>query len=314
MKRLISSVAITAYLTGIGGLAISLQNQVFAQVQNQNELYYTFYGQKIPLSLRQDTVAVSFKPVRLRGKSLLQQLQEDLQSGGISGTRSRNQGTGLNVEVNPLGAFALVKLPASTRSSVANLQQQIQKQGYVKETLPVLTRNLGDKKLESTSQTIVLPNEIVVNFEPKLSESQKQLILIRNNLEIVRQLRFTKNHYLVRSKSVSGTAVLSLANQLTDTTGIQSATPNFIQSTSYQTIASDSLKETPNAIAHLQSLLASLPQPKNTPRRTSLLPLQWHLNSTPRRGQLLPRTDIHATEAWKKVMGVVMLWLQSLIA
>ncbi len=317
MKRLISSIAITSYLLGIGNLTIlPLQHQASAQAQKTDKLYYTFYGQTIPLSLRQDTVAVAFKPVRTRGKALFQQLQDDLRSLS-SGTRSTSQGTGLNVEVNPLGSnFALVKLPTSTRSSVANLQQQIQKQPYVQETLPVLTRTLGDSQSGETQQTIVLPNEIVVNFESKLSESQKQLILLRNNLEVVRPLRFTKNHYLVRPKSVSGTAVLSVANQLTDMAGIQSATPNFIQSTSYQTLASDSLKETPNANTHLQSLLASLPQPKDTPHTTSLLPLQWHLNSTPRRGQLLPRTDIRATEAWKKSNGgrdVVVAVIDSLI-
>jgi serine protease len=254
VKRFISSIAITSYLLGIGNLTIlPLQHQASAQAQKTDKLYYTFYGQTIPLSLRQDTVAVAFKPVRTRGKALFQQLQDDLRSPS-SGTRSTSQGTGLNVEVNPLGSnFALVKLPTSTRSSVANLQQQIQKQPYVQETLPVLTRTLGDSQSGETQQTIVLPNEIVVNFESKLSESQKQLILLRNNLEVVRPLRFTKNHYLVRPKSVSGTAVLAVANQLTDMAGIQSATPNFIQSTSYQTLASDSLKETPNANTHLDN-------------------------------------------------------------
>lgn len=50
----------------------------------KDDLYYTFDGQKIPLALRQDTVAVAFKPVNLRGKALFQQLQEDLQKKGNS--------------------------------------------------------------------------------------------------------------------------------------------------------------------------------------------------------------------------------------
>ena len=62
----------------------------------------------------------------------------------------------------------------------------------------------------------------------------------------------------------------------------------------------NSLTETPNPESKLQNILASLPQPKNTPRKTSLLPLQWHLNSTPRRGRFLPRTDVRATEAWNQ--------------
>lgn len=312
MKRLISSLLMTGYVVTAGGFAIlPLQKRVSAQTQknqvkkDNNSLYYTFYGQKIPLSLRRDTVAVTFKPVRTRSRSpkpLFQRLQDDLQSGS-SETRSirGSQNSGIKVEVNPLGSnVALVKFSASTRGSVGNLQQRIQQQSYVKETLPVLNRALGNNKSKVVQQTVVLPNEIVINFEPKLSDSQRKLVLLRNNLEVIRKLRFTKNHYLVRSKSESGTGILSVANQLTDRTGIQSATPNFIQSTSFQTLIADSLTETPNAKANLQSLVTSLPQPKDTPLKTSLLPLQWHLNSTPRRGHSLPRTDVRATEAWKK--------------
>lgn len=256
MKRLISGLVITSYVITVGGLSFLPSSQrVSAQVRKDSSLYYTFYGQKIPLSVRQDTVAVAFKPVttRTRGrgqKSLFQRLQDDLGAGN-SGVRTRSRSgsgnLGIKVEVNPLGTnLALVKLSTTTRSSgsIRDLQQRIQQQSYVKETLPVLNRTLkssanspdNNPQSEAVQQTIVLPNEIVINFEPSLSDSQRKLILTKNKLEIVRKLRFTKNQYLVRSTSESGTKILSVANQLTDIPGIGSATPNFIQSTSFQTL------------------------------------------------------------------------------
>jgi hypothetical protein len=42
-----------------------------------------------------------------------------------------------------------------------------------------------------------------------MADSQRQMVLLRHNLEVVRPLRFSKNRYLVRSKSVSGTEILN---------------------------------------------------------------------------------------------------------
>lgn len=243
-------------------------------------------------------VAVSFKATNTRSRSIQPlhlQLQQDLRRSG-SNSRSISSGNGFDIDVKPLGEnIALVNLPSGTRSSVNSVQQQIQKQSYVKETLPILTRKSGEVPKEKESeQVIVLPNEIAIAFDRDMSESQKQMVLLRHDLEVVRPLRFSKNRYLVRSKSVSGTEILNLANQLTQVTGVQSATPNFIQATSYQQsqlLANlANLPEIPNAAQRLEQQLAQLPQPKDTPISAKLLPLQWHLNSTPKRGQLLPRT------------------------
>jgi hypothetical protein len=84
------------------------------------------------------------------------------------------------------------------------VQQQIQKQPYVKEMLPILTRkSQAVSKEKESSQVIVLPNEIVISFEGEMSESQRQIILLRHDLEVLRPLRFSKNRYLVRSKYMS---------------------------------------------------------------------------------------------------------------
>ncbi|MBD2213045.1 S8 family serine peptidase [Nostoc linckia FACHB-104] len=325
MRRLISSLILAGcFFSATSFSLLPQQHREFAQAQTADELFYTFYGQKIPLDLRRDTVAVSFKPRNTRSRSiqpLYLQLQQDLRRGG-GNTRSIGSNHRSDVDVKPLGEnIALVNLPSGTRASLNTVQQQIQKQPYVQEILPILSRKSQSASPETKSESvIVLPNEIVISFEGEMSESQRQIILLRHNLEVLRPLRFSKNRYLVRSKSVSGTEILHVANQLTQVPGVQSATPNFIQATSdhmSQLLATAAnLPETPHAAERLQQQLAQLPQPKDTPISSNLLPLQWHLNSTPRRGQLLARTDIRATEAWRNSnggRGVVVAVIDSLI-
>ncbi len=275
------------------------------QTQAQSDLFYTFYGQQIPLSLRSNVVAVSFREsTRTRGSRtpLHVQLQQDLrnESRTRSSTRSNNSETEntAEIDVQPLGdRHAIVTVPSGSRS-LDSLDQQIRQQDYVEDTLPVLA--LQDVSNEETSN-LVLPNEIILSFEPGLSNSQTQLLFNRHGLEVIRPLQFTENRYLVRSRTERGTAILNVANRLNGVSGIQSATPNFIQSLAYRVQEADiqtaMQPNLPNAIAHLQQLLASLPT-LNTPFQSDLLPLSWHLNSTPRRGSLLPRTDVRATEAW----------------
>ncbi len=285
-----------------------------AQTQTAGDLRYTFYGQSIPLNLRQDTIAVAFKPEagKTRGLPLYLQLQQDLRRGG--GTRGGAAGETFNIEINPLGKnYALVSLPSGTRGTSA-IAQQIQQQSYIQGMLPVLSRSDRNEK-------IVLPNEIVVSFQPEISESQKQLILLNNNLEIIRPLHFTKNRYLVRSRSSSGTAILNIANQLNSIDGVKYSTPNFVQSVAYniqeQGNRNTAQAETPNANAQLKSMLAALADRSiQTAYKSDLLPLEWHLDSTPQRGRSLPRTDLRVTEAWKNSsagQGVVVAVVDSLI-
>lgn len=314
MKRFLSSLVLAGcFLTSTSVPLIPHQYRELAQAQTTDELFYTFYGQKIPLNLKRDRVAVSFKPTTnsrsLSTQPLYLQLQQDLRRGSGNSRSISSGNNGFDIDVKPFGDnIALVNLPTGSRSSLNSIQQRIQKQSYVKETLPILTRKSGEASKEKESeQVIVLPNEIAIAFDRDMPESQRQMVLLRHDLEVIRPLRFSKNRYLVRSKSVSGTEILNVANQLTQVTGVQSATPNFIQATSYQQsqlLANlANLPETPNATQRLEQQLAQLPQPKDTPVSAKLLPLQWHLNSTPKRGQLLARTDVRATEAWKHSNG-----------
>jgi len=241
MKRLISHLLLASCALGIAqsswtsaSQALPLQSpRIMEQPQLPNGLYYSFYGQQVPLTVRQDTIAVAFKPTTnhtrgTRGGANLPlhlQLQQDLQGG----TRGEATGTAAPIEVKPLGQnFALVTVPTGgTRGGAESLSQTIKQQSYVEGTLPVLSRSDRDEKM-------ILQNEIVLGFEPGTSESQKNAVLLNNNLEIVHAQRFTGNRYLVRSTATSGIGVLNLANRLNNVSGVRYATPNFVQSVSYQ--------------------------------------------------------------------------------
>ncbi|MBD2128528.1 S8 family serine peptidase [Microcoleus sp. ZQ-A2] len=354
-KRFFSGILLTSYILGVGSVSpLLLSAPSSAQTQASDELYYTFFEQKIPLTLRSDAIAVAFKPVgRTRGtrsnKPLHLQLQQDLQKG--AGTRGSTRAGTLKVEVSPLGEnYALVNLPSGTRSSPTAVQQQIQQQPYVETTLPVLSRTAAHSPSQhKRPQLIVLPNEILLNFKPGVSESEKQSILAANNLEMIRPLRFSENRYLVRSKTLTGTAVLGVANQLNSQAKVQSATPNFIQSLTNQSHSSISIPaatlKPPKASWKLKNPLVSLLKADNPSIKTALLPVQWHLNSTPlatclnqrredKKGLMeylttcfsnrtlqatktsLPRTDMRVIDAWKNSNqgnGVVVAVLDTLI-
>ncbi len=238
-NRLFTSLCLTGCLLGTANfpmlfLSKSLLTPAIAQAQTPSDLFYTFYGQRVPLNLRQDAIAVQFKPVSSTTRGIVQPLHLQLQQAltqPSSSTRGGNSATPLQVEVNPLGErYALVTLPPGSSSTDPNLNQRIGQQPYLESTLPVLSRSLKtDNASPAPQDTIVLPNEIILSLESKLSTTQLQQLLDRHDLQLIRPLRFTQNRYLVRSRSAAGLSVLDVANQLSKTTGIQSATPNFVQ-------------------------------------------------------------------------------------
>ena len=90
MKRFLSSVCLTSYFLASASLSYAQTSkptsprriQLTQPTPASGDLYYTFYGQRIPLVQRQDTIAVAFKPQsRTRGdfRPLYQRLQQDLQ-------------------------------------------------------------------------------------------------------------------------------------------------------------------------------------------------------------------------------------------
>ncbi len=303
------------------------------ETETNNQLFYIYKGQRIPLNQQKDAVAVQFKALpktRTRGTNpnpLYLQLEKDLQTG----TRTRGGGNNSQLQVQPLGEnYAIVTLP---RNGSTDIQKKIENQSYVKASLPVLSR-------ADSQDTIVLPNEIVVNFKPEVSDGEKESILKQNNLEIIRPLRFFRNLYLVKSTNASGTAVLNVANKLNQIKGVNSAAPNFLQSISNIDIN----KQDKNLGLNTQ-LFDKQPKVANSGNTTTdYLGLQWHLNSVPLKECLQqkmdsfdslqnclqqqtaknkqstsatsPRTDLRVTEAWKNSnggKGVVVAVIDSLI-
>ncbi|MGV0029187.1 S8 family peptidase [Phormidesmis priestleyi] len=285
MKRIFSSIFLAGSLALLGVFPVPSQPSATAQSQSAGDLFYLYKGQRIPLNLRQDTIAVAFKPGSSRSidKPFYQQLQQVLQSN----TR------GLETpEVRPLGEnYALVQF-ANSR----DLKSTIEQQSYVQMTLPVLNRNQQDEQ-------IVLPNEVILRFRSGLTQNQQKAILDRNNLDVIRPVRFTQNQYLVRVRSADGTAILGVANQLNQVKGIQSASPNFIQASrtirNQATFTNFKAIETPPKTKGIIRV-----KPENPTRfQSDLLPLEWHLNSTAivqdRTRSLKARPDLHVTEAWQ---------------
>lgn len=278
-----------------------------------DDLYYTFYGQRIPLVQRRDRIAVALTPQPSGTRSSVspyQQLQQAL-LGQPSGTRSLESAPALEVSVRPLGSrYAVIELPSLDAELVAAVEARLQ-QTYIEATVPVLSRANQD-------DTILLPNQIIVSFEPGTPQSQVQLTLNRHGLEMIRPLRFSPNRYLVSARQGDGLRVLGLSNQLNGVAGVQSATPNFVQTASYRSVPQslDTLAASSGAATRVDDWLARLPSPKDWPVATDLFPLHWHLDSTAFRGIHQPRTDLQVPQAWEQGTqgeGVVVAVIDSLI-
>lgn len=302
-------------------------------VQSNSQLEYEVLGQKIPLTVKKDTTAVVFKPQeRDRSSGAEQpysiQLQEDL-SETVRSTNGTGSERNSEVEITPLGQnYALVKL-AVDEKDISVIEANIRSKKYVQEVLPVLTLSSGDS---GKTTDIILPNEIIISFDPQLSEAERKTILKENNLELIRPVRFSPDLYIVKSLTASGVDVLQVANQLNSVTSIQSASPNFIETFLEETSYSNQL------------LLAEASQTENvafSPSSSSLLPIQWHLNSNPLQSCLksvpnksintitqciqappVPstnaenRTDVKAIESWQQNNqgeGVIVAVIDTLI-
>ena len=338
-KRAVSGILLASSILALTNIFpftanIKFNSSAIAQTtETDNQLFYIYQGKQIPLTQQKDAIAVEFKTLpKTRSTSanpLYLQLEKDLQTG----TRTRGGGDNSQLQVQPLGEnYAVVTLPNNSSTDIKN---KIQNQSYVKAALPVLSR-------ADSQDTIVLPNEIVVNFKPDISDSEKESILKQNNLEVVRPLRFFRNLYIVKSTTASGTAVLNVANQLYQVKGVNSAAPNFLQSISN----SIDLNEQNSEGLNLQAINKQPKVANSGNTTTDYLGLQWHLNSVPLKQCLQqkidsfdslqnclqqqtaknkqsnpakstsPRTDLRVTEAWKNSnggKGVVVAVIDSLI-
>ncbi|MEO1432198.1 MAG: S8 family serine peptidase [Cyanobacteria bacterium J06633_8] len=314
MKRLLSGILLTSGLWVLtGNLFSRAETPVVKKSQAQRELFYNYDGKKIHLEQRNDIIAVAFKPEATQNINvpLYIKLQQDFR---------RNQDT--KVEIEPLNKhYALMKLASNGGNSTV-MQLRLSQKAYVDNTFPVFSRR-------KYSEEIILPNEIIVSFEEQISPYEKQVILNQHKLEIIRPLRFSKNRYVVKSTTSSGTEILKVANQVYQAKGVKSATPNFI------------LLRNKDVSHKAKEAIDRFKKGQIKPKfgfQSNLRLQQWHLQSNPLRVCLtkftddvdkclirglykksdlsLPSTGIRATETWrnsKAGKGVVVAVLDSLI-
>lgn len=308
LTRLFSWILITT--GGLVGMmpTLALMNNapLLAQTQTDEQedgLFYTFYGQQIALIERSDQVAVEFKPATVFTSDASEPAYLRLQRDLVETTSFSQGGNSAEVTVKPLGErYALVELPSTLDERWA----QRLNQSYVQATLPVLSR-------EDTAESIVVTQELVVSFEPDISDRAARSLLAQYGIEVVRPLRFSEGRYLVRANNVSGTAVLAAATQLGNLPSIQSATPNFVQSVPFNVAPLDILStDEPQQTNGLEDIPTAN---ETSPFPNSLLSLQWHLNSRAARPRPFPRVDVRAVEAWETTQGddVVVAVIDSLI-
>ena len=233
----------------------------------------------------------------------------------------RNQSTQVKIE-RLSKQYALMKV-ASNNAKSRIMQLRLSQKAYVDTTLPVVSRS------ENTEE-IILPNEIILSFNEQLSPSQKQVILQQHNLEIVRSLRFSKNRYVVKSRTALGTDILKVANQLYQLKEVKSATPNFILlrnkdisqkvTEAVQIFKKNQIKTKTDYKAN--NLLLQQGQLNSNPLRVGLTEFANDVDKCLSQGRYkyselsIPRTDIRATEAWQNShggKGVVVAILDSLI-
>jgi len=303
-----------------------LAKVAIAQTTKSTELYYLYFGQKVPLTTRLDLLAVKRSEApknQTRGGSLpfYLELQQELEGSATRGETPLPNGIYQPLREN----YTLIDLRNRSQPARDQTKQKLQQSKTVAQVLTVLTRPGMD-------EAIVIPNEIIVSFDTQLSQTQIEAILNQQGLEMLQVLSPKRKRYLVKSRTATdGVVILNTANQLYQVQGVRSATPNFIQSRPAANLDSFSNQSkglaTPDGVrAKLPSLLAKL---------SSVSQLQWHLDSslltrceqkqldggcvqpqTAAKSTLPKRTDVYAPEAWtlgSRGRGVVVAVMDSLI-
>ncbi len=302
MKRLISSasLAISLIFSATAPVALLLATGSVRAAED-NGLYYNFGNQKIQLSVRTDAIAVSMKQTRgTRSKTSLSLLQQDF------GTKRGGAKSQSVTQVQPLDTKYALLTTTNDANGSEKLKQQVRSKPYITATLPVL-------RIAGKSNSLVLPNEVIVSFKPGISEAQQQSILAQNNLTAARPIPFAKGFYTVVPAKAKGLEVLGISNQLSKVSGIRTSMPNFIEIKSAPELDRFGDTET----RQLKIKQDSRKSIVGTDR--DITTMQWHINSQPMMkamGLAGNRTDVRAPEVWnrgKKGDGVVVAVIDSLI-
>jgi serine protease len=301
MKRFISSasLAISLMFSATAPVALLLATGSVNAAEDSG-LYYNFGNQKIALSVRTDAIAVSMKQTRgTRSKSSLSLLQQDF------GTKRGGAKSQSVTQIQPLDTKYALLTTTNDANGSEKLKQQVRTKPYITATLPVL-------RIAGKSNSLVLPNEVIVSFKPGISEAQQQSILAQNNLTSARPIPFAKGFYTVVPAKAKGLEVLGVSNQLSQVAGIRTSMPNFIEIKAAPEL--DRLGDT-----ETRQLKIKQDSSKSLGTDRDIKTMQWHINSQPMMkamGLAGNRTDVRAPEVWnrgKKGDGVVVAVIDSLI-
>jgi serine protease len=307
MKRLISYFILALSLSATAPLALLISAN---NARANGELFYNYGDRKISLSVKTETIAVSLKP-RRSGKTAMSMLEQDFGATPTKRGRAKSQ-FATKIQSVDNQKYALL----SSSEGAEKLKEQAAGKSYISETLPVL-------KIAGKSNSLILPNEIIVGFKASVPASQREAILKQNNIASFKAIPFAPNLYLV-TPNAKGLQVLSATNSLSKVQGIESAIPNFIE---VKAAAADRIMDGDFGINSTDSTntgtggfnIKSQSRPAKKANTNDVATLQWHLNSQPLQqmmGISGARTDVRAPEVWsrgKKGDGVVVAVIDNLL-
>jgi serine protease len=306
MKRLISSLSlsVTLFLSTTAPLLLISPHQARANEQ----LYYSFGDQKISLDVKTDSIAVALVPPRRGAISPMSRLQQDFGSDSIRVRRgSGSSKAATSIQAVDSQNYAIL---SSTQGATA-LTAQVKDKTYITEALPVL-------KIAGKSNSLILPNEIVIGFSSKLSKSEQEAILKKqSNIKSPKAVPFAPNFYSVIPSKAKGLEVLAVTNTLSQVKGVESAIPNFIE---VKPAAAERINngDFGNSSGGGEFKIQSQSQQVKQVTSSDIATLQWHINSQPLQkmmGLSGARTDVRAPEVWgqgKKGDGVIVAVIDNL--
>jgi serine protease len=287
-----------------------------------NDLYYDYNGQKIQLAVRQDAVAVKLNSTRSVGQpSPFSRLQNDFspdmtQTRAVQSTGTPSQAK-ITAKIQSVGAEHAILSSARDPKAGEKLAAQAIKKDYVQATFPVL-------QIAGKRNSLILQNEVIVSFDDNLSEQQRKAILAENGIKErqVKELEFAKGFYTVKVSNAEGLKTLAVANRLSQTKGVASSMPNFIevQTQSFKAGLNDGAGKQLPQLALKGKMRETKSDKASTPASPSdIKTMQWHIDSRPLMSKLNiqgDRTDVRAPEAWgkgKKGNGVVVAVIDNLL-
>ena len=120
------------------------------------------------------------------------------------------------------GRYALLTSINDAKGAEKLKEKAESKRDYIDSILPVL-------KIVGKSASLVLPNEIIVSFQPNVSSVEQASILANNNLGEAKEIPFATGFYTVVPRSAKGLEVLNISNKLSKVKGVESSMPSFIE-------------------------------------------------------------------------------------